>query len=429
MPPKSAAKSSKGVAAAAATTKWPILVLHQSGDLSEGVIQTSRGLTVAAIQQFLKHKKGVECLATYKAKPFYLHLFGLVEGPEDSQNQHQLPPPHETTAVFGDIVLVASKDAKSFETAVHFKPDQYEEFYTKMFDGGYESEEGDGAEEDVAEAADLEAVEEADVEEEEGAEEEEEVEEEEEAEEEEAEEEVVEGDGEDGAAAVAPRAKPKAKKKKAAAKTGVAALLGTGTAYPNPPILAEADQLGEELPHAPVAADAALTPERQRIRKALAAVFGERLDTAAIAGLERAIYNGAIQQARTRHVARTWDYPLFVHLYRMHAHHVACNFCPESYVKNTDLYEGYQRGELTFESIASMNTYELFPSRWRDMFDQRQVREKKQLEGNKDRATDQFTCTRCWKKECTYYEMQTRSADEPMTIFITCLNCGKKWRQ
>ena len=55
--------------------------------------------------------------------------------------------------------------------------------------------------------------------------------------------------------------------------------------------------------------------------------------------------------------------------------------------------------------------------------------EKRQLEGNKSMATDQFLCTRCFKRECTYYEMQTRSADEPMTIFINCLNCGQNWRQ
>jgi DNA-directed RNA polymerase subunit M/transcription elongation factor TFIIS len=402
-----------------ATTKWPILVLHQSGELSEATIQTTGALTLTAIQQFLKRKKGVECLATYKAKPLYLHLFGVGDGPEESQNQHQLPPPHESTPVFGDMILVASKEAKSFEAAVHFKPEQYEEFYTKMFDGGYESEEAEDAEAEAEPEA-----EEAVVEEEEEEAEAEEEEEDEEEEEEEAEAEA-EAEAEEDAPAVA-RAKPKAKKK-AAAKTGVAALLGTGSAYPTPPILSEQEQIQEELPHAPFMD--ALVPERQKVVKALTTILAGRLDAAAVPGLERAIYNGAIQQARQRHVVRTWDYPLFVHLYRMRAQHVACNFCPDSYVANTELYEGYHRGELTFESIAAMNTYELFPSRWRGMFEAQQIREKKQLEGNKDRATDQFTCTRCWKKECTYYEMQTRSADEPMTIFITCLNCGKKWRQ
>jgi transcription elongation factor S-II len=55
--------------------------------------------------------------------------------------------------------------------------------------------------------------------------------------------------------------------------------------------------------------------------------------------------------------------------------------------------------------------------------------EQKLLEGNKGSATDRFKCNRCGKRECTYYEMQTRSADEPMTIFVNCLNCGKRWRQ
>jgi DNA-directed RNA polymerase subunit M/transcription elongation factor TFIIS len=411
MPPKSSAK-----------TKLPILLLHQSGELSEGAIQTAGALTLTAIQQFLKRKKGVECLATYKAKPFYLHLFGLSEGSEETQNQHQLPPPHESTPFYGDIVLVASKDPKSFETPVHFKPEEYEEFYTKMFDGGYESEEEEGEEAEAeveGAAADLDAEEAAVDDEEEEVEEEEEAEEEEDAEEEAAAEDEEEAQ---------PVVKPKAKKKKAAAtKSGVAALLGTGSAYPNPPILSEAEQLQEELAHSP--ATLPLPAPRERIVKALAHTFEDHLPSEAFIALERAIYNGAIHIARQRHIVRTWDYPLFMHLYRMHAHHVACNFHPDSYVKNTELYEGYQRGELTFESIAAMNTYELFPSRWRSMFEAQQIREKKQLEGNKDRATDQFTCTRCWKKECTYYEMQTRSADEPMTIFITCLNCGKKWRQ
>ena len=51
------------------------------------------------------------------------------------------------------------------------------------------------------------------------------------------------------------------------------------------------------------------------------------------------------------------------------------------------------------------------------------------LEVVKSVATDAFRCGRCCKRECTYYEMKTCSADKPMTQFIRCLNCGKQWRQ
>ena len=46
-------------------------------------------------------------------------------------------------------------------------------------------------------------------------------------------------------------------------------------------------------------------------------------------------------------------------------------------------------------------------------------------------ATDQFLCRRCHKRECVYYSAQIRSADEGMTLFVTCVNpkCGYRWRQ
>ena len=42
--------------------------------------------------------------------------------------------------------------------------------------------------------------------------------------------------------------------------------------------------------------------------------------------------------------------------------------------------------------------------------------------------TDQFKCSRCHQRRCKYYQLQTRSADEPMTTFVTCVNCGNRWR-
>jgi DNA-directed RNA polymerase subunit M/transcription elongation factor TFIIS len=39
-----------------------------------------------------------------------------------------------------------------------------------------------------------------------------------------------------------------------------------------------------------------------------------------------------------------------------------------------------------------------------------------------------FKCGKCKGWKTTYYEMQTRSADEPMTVFITCHNCNSTWK-
>ena len=38
-----------------------------------------------------------------------------------------------------------------------------------------------------------------------------------------------------------------------------------------------------------------------------------------------------------------------------------------------------------------------------------------------------FTCRRCGSKETISAQTQTRSADEPMTIKVTCIQCGKTW--
>ncbi|KAK8844155.1 transcription elongation factor S-II [Kwoniella newhampshirensis] len=48
--------------------------------------------------------------------------------------------------------------------------------------------------------------------------------------------------------------------------------------------------------------------------------------------------------------------------------------------------------------------------------------------GETQAETDAFKCGRCQQRKCTYYQMQTRSADEPMTTFVTCTNCGNRWK-
>ena len=50
------------------------------------------------------------------------------------------------------------------------------------------------------------------------------------------------------------------------------------------------------------------------------------------------------------------------------------------------------------------------------------------FETNIEASTDTFTCRKCKSKKCTYMQIQTRSADEPMTLYVTCIECGNRWK-
>lgn len=44
------------------------------------------------------------------------------------------------------------------------------------------------------------------------------------------------------------------------------------------------------------------------------------------------------------------------------------------------------------------------------------------------KLTGMFTCGKCKGTKTTYFQMQTRSSDEPMTTFVTCLTCNNRWK-
>lgn len=47
----------------------------------------------------------------------------------------------------------------------------------------------------------------------------------------------------------------------------------------------------------------------------------------------------------------------------------------------------------------------------------------------KSMARTEKECDRCGHKEASFFEMQTRSADEPMTIFYQCISCKHTWKE
>ena len=146
------------------------------------------------------------------------------------------------------------------------------------------------------------------------------------------------------------------------------------------------------------------------------------------ATLERAIYNWSIQQAKKKKIVRKWDNKPFVQLYLDRVHSIYLNINPKSYIRNKDLLRALKKKKITPQKLAFMSHQEMKPEIWKQLLQDKMERIKKSTELDMSAATDEFTCFKCNKSACTYYQIQTRSADEPMTTFITCLNCANHWK-
>lgn len=44
-------------------------------------------------------------------------------------------------------------------------------------------------------------------------------------------------------------------------------------------------------------------------------------------------------------------------------------------------------------------------------------------------AQTEATCPKCSHKKAYFFQLQTRSADEPMTTFFRCVQCAHRWKE
>ena len=143
--------------------------------------------------------------------------------------------------------------------------------------------------------------------------------------------------------------------------------------------------------------------------------------------LEREIYNYTIDKCIEKNVVPTWN-QIFINLYINKARSLYTNLIPNNYIHNKRLLGRLLKYEFSPKNLVNMSHQDLFPEHWKELIDEKSNREKALYETKKEAMTDQFKCRKCGSRETAYYEMQTRSADEPMTIFITCLNDDSRWK-
>ena len=145
--------------------------------------------------------------------------------------------------------------------------------------------------------------------------------------------------------------------------------------------------------------------------------------------IEKGIYNYTIDTAKSRNITRLWDDRVFYNLYMNKCISIYSNLSKGSYIQNNYLLKNILEKKIDPESVANLSVYDIFPDNWKDLMDKKSKMDELKYKLKPEAMTDQFKCRKCYSRSCSYYEVQTRSADEPMTQFITCLDCKNRWKQ
>ena len=138
--------------------------------------------------------------------------------------------------------------------------------------------------------------------------------------------------------------------------------------------------------------------------------------------MERGIFNYSIDKSGELKVVKKWNNVYFVEIYLNRLRSVMIN------IQHEELLDKIKSKDIKPHEVAYMTHQEMRPSIWKELIDAKKKRDENMFRPAITATTDQFTCGKCKTKKCSYYQLQTRSADEPMTTFVSCLNCGARWK-
>ena len=139
--------------------------------------------------------------------------------------------------------------------------------------------------------------------------------------------------------------------------------------------------------------------------------------------LEKGIFNYSLKQCEEKKLIKKWSNEYFIIIYIQKLKTILFN------LSNEGLYNRIVNKEVKSHEIAFMSHQELRPDLWDELLELKKIKDENKFKPNIEASTDDFTCGKCKSKKCTFYQLQTRSADEPMTTFVTCLDCGNRFKR
>ena len=142
--------------------------------------------------------------------------------------------------------------------------------------------------------------------------------------------------------------------------------------------------------------------------------------------IERGVFNFALSNYKKENDHDIWN-ENFKFYYLLKAVSIVTNLNPNSYIKNENLIKRLLNNEFTEFELCQFDSKYLFPEKWLENWEKYGPKEILQQQEDNSNQDGLFKCGKCKTYKTSYYQMQTRSADEPMTTFVSC-QCGNRWK-
>ena len=140
--------------------------------------------------------------------------------------------------------------------------------------------------------------------------------------------------------------------------------------------------------------------------------------------VEIGVFNYIIKEATTKFIVKKWDNRFFLQLYKNRLRSVYLNL-----KNNPTFLEKIKNGDIDPSLLSVMTHQDFCPERWEKLIELKKKKDEHKVAKNIQATTNLYVCGKCKSRNCSHTEVQIRSSDESMTIFITCIDCGNVFKQ
>lgn len=118
-------------------------------------------------------------------------------------------------------------------------------------------------------------------------------------------------------------------------------------------------------------------------------------------------------------VSKNYVLELFPAIYHDKVNEIELNLKDNNYLDNRTLKIALEKN-IDPRTLAFLRPQDIHPENWGKVIKKAAMRDEKK---NNMATSDLYVCEKCEGKNCRMIELQIRSADEPTTKIITCMDC------